>query len=242
MEQRLSSLIQRFLTIFFRYLYTHLAIFYDAVAWTSSMGQWRQWQSAAIIDFKEGAILELGHGPGHVQLDLHQSFHTTYGLDLSAQMTKIARRRLRKAGYPMNIVRGKAQVLPFASQSFRSVVSTFPSEYIVDGETLREIWRVLSPDGILIIVGVIEITGKSLPDRFARWLYNTTGQSGAIPHNWEQYFYDHGFDPRLEEVKMQRSRVSRVIARRKQTMPSSGTMAEETDSDHGGSGGTDKSR
>ena len=229
MEKRSNSLIQRFLTIFFHYLYTYLAVFYDAVAWTSSMGQWRQWQSAAMIDFTEGAILELGHGPGHVQLDLHQTSCTTYGLDPSPQMIKMARRRLRKAGYPVNIVRAKAQGLPFAAQSFHSVVSTFPSEYIVDGGTLREVWRVLSPDGVLIIVGVIEITGKSLPDRFARWLYNITGQSGAIPRNWEKYFHNHGFDPRLEEVKMPRSRVSRVIARRKHTLPSSGSLPEETD-------------
>lgn len=242
MEHRLRSLIQHFLTIFFRYLYTDLAAFYDAVAWSSSMGQWRQWQSAAMINFEEGAILELGHGPGHVQLDLHRLSHSTYGLDPSTQMNRMARRRLHRAGYTANIIRGKAQGLPFAAQSFRSVVSTFPSEYIVDSDTLQEVWRVLSPGGILIIVGVIEITGKSLPDRFARWLYNITGQSGSIPGNWEGYFLNHGFDPKLEEVKMPRSRVSRVIARRKPTLPLFSSTVDGADPYQGGSGGTDKSR
>jgi hypothetical protein len=84
----------------------------------------------------------------------------------------------------------------------------------MDPETLKEAYRVLSPNGILVIVGIIEITGSSLPDRFARWLYTVTGQSGSTPLGWDQVLIDHGFQPRLEEINLDRSIVTRIVAMR----------------------------
>ena len=217
MAQTLRSLIQGFLRIFFRYLYTDLAWLYDAVAWASSMGQWRQWQSAMLIDFQPGTVLEMGHGPGHGQLILKQAGQTTFALDPSPQMNRLAKRRLIKSGYRADIIRAIAQSLPFCDGSFSAVVSSFPSEYIMDSETLRETWRVLQPGGSLTIVGIVEITGKSLPDRFSAWLYNITGQSGSVPEYWADIFRKHGFIPRLEQLEMKRARVTRVVAERTST-------------------------
>jgi ubiquinone/menaquinone biosynthesis C-methylase UbiE len=212
MGKQSSTLIQRFLGLFFRYLYTHLAFLYDVVAWTSSMGQWRQWQSAALIHFKPGVILELGHGLGYGQLDLNQAGFNCVALDPSRQMNKLARRRLIRAGYKPDIVCGRAQELPFADQSFSGLMSTFPSEYILDPETLDEAHRVLPQGGSFAIVGFVEITGKALPDRFARWLYRITRQSGPIPTGWIEYFQNHRFTPRLEVVMTPRSKITRVVA------------------------------
>jgi len=217
MAQSLTSLIQGFLRFFFQHLYTDLAYLYDTVAWSSSMGQWRQWQSAMLIDFRPGIILELGHGPGYGQLDLNRAGQTTFALDPSPQMNRLAKRRLRNSGYRADILCGRAQSLPFRNGSFSGVVSSFPSEYIMDPETLQETWRVLQPGGSLTIVGIVEITGKSLPDRFANWLYNITGQSGSIPEHWVEIFRKYRFSPRLEQVQMARARVTRVVAVRAST-------------------------
>jgi hypothetical protein len=66
----------------------------------------------------------------------------------------------------------------------------------------------------LIIVGLIEITGKSLPDRFSRWLYNITGQSGKLPDQWLVFLESPGFKAELETIQLPRSRVTKVVARR----------------------------
>jgi ubiquinone/menaquinone biosynthesis C-methylase UbiE len=215
MAKLLSPILQKFLKVFFQNLYTRLAFLYDAVAWLSSMGQWRQWVRTAQINFEPGLILELGHGPGHLMHDMKQSEYSIIGLDPSQSMNRMAFHRLQSAGYTADIVRGMAQALPFTKGNFSAIVSTFPSEYIFDPNTLSEVHRVLAMDGTLIIVGIVEITGTSIPDRFARWLYTITGQSGPVPNGWEEFLLEHGFEPRLERVILDRSYVTRLVAIRR---------------------------
>jgi ubiquinone/menaquinone biosynthesis C-methylase UbiE len=215
MAKLVNPLIQKFLKVFFHILYTRLAFLYDTVASLSSMGQWQLWRNTAQINVKPGLILELGHGPGHLLRDMKQDGYPIIGLDPSPQMNRLAQHRLLKQGHRADIVRGKAQSLPFSDQVFNSIVSTFPSEYIIDPDTLTEAHRVLSNAGVLTIVGIVEITGSSISDRFARWLYTITGQSGPVPYGWEEHLQNYGFDPRLEQVVLDRSRVTRVVAIRK---------------------------
>src|SRR5689334_21291852 len=55
------------LHIFFYLLYHPFAAAYDLVASTVSLGRWKDW-ILSVIPFLEGnQILEIGHGPGHLQ-------------------------------------------------------------------------------------------------------------------------------------------------------------------------------
>ncbi len=60
--------------------------------------------------------------------------------------------RKRRIGQPTWIIQGSAQHLPFSDRSFDTVVSTFPTEYIYDPDTLAEIERILRPGGRVIII------------------------------------------------------------------------------------------
>jgi ubiquinone/menaquinone biosynthesis C-methylase UbiE len=207
MEKRFPRLVIGIFRFFFKHLYTTFAWAYDWVAWISSMGQWRRWQSVAVRRYPPGRVLELGHGPGHVLIDLSRLGNAPYGLDPSPQMSAIAARRLRLQSCALNLVRGRAESLPFKPGSFRTIIATFPSEYIFEESTLSEISRVLPEGGELIVVGVASITGRALYDRFASWLYRITGQSGEPEPAWIVPFKTKSLHPWIEIVEQSRARV-----------------------------------
>ena len=199
--------------LLFGLLYTSAAWSYDLVAWLSSGGEWRTWTKTAYINFPEGPILELGHGPGHIQVDLHKGKKKAFGLDPSRQMSRMASRKLRAIGGPINLCRGRAQKLPFESSNFGTLVSTFPSDYIFDPDTLSEAYRVLSPKGILIVIAYVKITGTSIIDNLLRWAFRITGQSneeGQI--RILERFEGAGFDARFDVVQLKRAEVFRIVA------------------------------
>ena len=136
----------------FERFYRQGAWTYDGVAWLVSQGHWVRW-ILAVRSHLAGAVLELGCGTGHLQAALPCAgvwLHA--GLDLSPDMLRISKRRLRRLGRPLRLLRARGQQLPFPAASFDRVVATFPAEYILSPQTLREVWRVLRPGGQLLIV------------------------------------------------------------------------------------------
>ena len=205
------------LRVFFKHLYTTFAWAYDLVAWTTSMGQWKTWQSAAYHDHLESPILELGQGPGHLLLDFHRKGYNVVGIDVSKQMTRITARRLQRNGFQPAVLRAHAQYIPLPANTFAAIIATFPSEYILERETLREIRRVLRPGGELIVIGVESITGRGLHDRLANRLYRFTGQAGDPVDEWMQPLAELDFIPKLERVQQPRANVLRFRARKPTT-------------------------
>jgi ubiquinone/menaquinone biosynthesis C-methylase UbiE len=163
------NLLQRFMRVFFNLLYHPFAFTYDLVAATVSFGKWNDWVYSAIPFIEGTCILELGHGPGHLQRTLQNLGLVTVAMDESAPMGSLAKRRL---GSSHRLTRALAQKIPFASKSFDSVISTFPSEYIFDTQTLSEAHRVLRSSGRLIVLLAAWPRNPILG-----WLFKVTGQS-----------------------------------------------------------------
>jgi ubiquinone/menaquinone biosynthesis C-methylase UbiE len=212
----MESLARTFLSAsfrqFFKLLYTTFAWAYDLVSWTTSMGQWKTWLLTSWEVLPDGNILEVGHGPGHLLLKLSQNKRVGIGVDASAQMGRMATKRLHKHGYEPRIIQALSQRLPLTSSYFAGVVSTFPSEYIIDPDTISEIWRVLQPDGIFVIISSAQITGRNLPDRFAALLFRISGQSAEPGKSWNELLDHHGFSTHIDHVSQSRATVIRVIA------------------------------
>lgn len=117
-------------------------------------GQWRVWQRLVLPRLCGHEVLELGCGLGDLLADLLAEGYDCRAIEQSPQMVAAARATLlkRQVGQTAWIIEGSAQHLPFADSSFDAVVSTFPSDYIYDPQTIAEIARVLRPGGQLIIV------------------------------------------------------------------------------------------
>lgn len=202
--------MRRFMRFFYFLLYHSFAFTYDLVAWVVSFGKWNDWV-LSIFPLLEGTrILELGHGPGHLQRFLLDQGLSPVALDESTQMGLIAKRRL---GAKHKLSRGLAQSLPYPTGYFDTVVSTFPSEYIFDQNTLNEIRRVLKPLGKLVILPV------AFPsNRFLKWLYKVTGETpealdNALRDGVQQLFEKAGFQIEVQVKETKESRLLIVIAR-----------------------------
>lgn len=209
--------MRAFLRLAFGLLYNQMAWSYDLVSWVVSAGQWRSWQRSALPYLAGRPVLEVAHGTGNLLLDLVSLGLQPVGLDLSQAMSGIASRKLkRRLGsdeLPVPLVQGRADNLPFATGSLSSVVSTFPTEFIVQADVIGEFYRVLRPGGACVCVPAAQITGPAIFDRWAAWLFRVTGQSAT---GWFAPLVDRftaaGFRARLELVRQPRSRVMVVVA------------------------------
>jgi len=169
-------IITRLMRFFFHHFYHTFAWTYDFVSAVVSIGRWRDWIQAVIPFITGTHILEIGHGPGHLQRLLRTRGWSAVGLDESRQMGLLAGRNSHGSA---DLARGLAQSLPFPSQFFDCVVSTFPSEYIFDPRTLSDVHRVLHDGGRFIVLPVAWIIGRSVLDRFSAWLFRVTGETPA---------------------------------------------------------------
>ena len=117
-------------------------------------GQWRIWQRLVIPRIYGKDVLELGCGLGDLQADMQEAGYTCHAIEHSPEMVSSARATLkkRKVGTETQIIQGSAQHLPFAAETFDTIVSTFPSEYIYDPPTISEVKRVLRPGGRIIVI------------------------------------------------------------------------------------------
>ncbi len=199
------------LRLFFHHLYHRFAWAYDFVAAVVSLGQWNEWATNA-LQFVEGKhILEIGCGPGHLQRALAERRVFTVGLDESREMLKLARQRLGRAGI---LTRGRAQSLPFATEAFDAVLCTFPSEYILDANSLSSIWRVMNKRGKLIV-----LAGAWPHHPLLTWLYRVTGETPTRAVELFAAWYVEplqraGFTPRASIVRTASASLLYILATR----------------------------
>ena len=208
---------RRFMRFAFGLLYHQLAWTYDLVSWIVSMGQWRSWQRAALPYLRGRRVLEMAHGTGNLLLDLVSLGFQPVGVDASPAMGRVAGGKLKRAlggpELPLPLVRGLVQALPFAPRCFQSLLSTFPSEFVADPAAIAEFYRLLTPGGVFVCVPAAQITGGSLGDRWAAWLFRVTGQGAG---NWFApllaRYTAAGFQAHVELVRQPRSVVTVFIA------------------------------
>ncbi|MEM7117802.1 MAG: methyltransferase domain-containing protein [Chloroflexota bacterium] len=204
----------------FRLLYYELAWTYDVVSWVVSLGAWRDWQRAALPFLHGKRILEIAHGPGHMLVELFAQRKRVMGLDLSFYMSHQAQRTLARHGAEVPLLLGRVQDLPLPAESFDSVLSTFPTEFIMERETLTAVYRLLKPNGRFVIVPEGHLTGASWLHRFIDWLFVITGQReglfetdvAAFWEPWRQHFVAAGFQTEIHQIGLQGSVATVIVA------------------------------
>jgi len=192
---------------FFYLLYHQFSWIYDLVAWMVSLGQWQTWVNSVIPYIHTSLVLELGHGPGHLQAALHQQGIPCIGLDLSKQMGRQAYRRLQNIHIQPDLINARSQQMPFAGGAFPQIVATFPSEYIAEPNTLSEIYRILTPGGTAVVLLFAWITGQNAIEKLASWLFRVTGESPIWNDSFLTPARSAGFIANYETIVLPKSKL-----------------------------------
>jgi ubiquinone/menaquinone biosynthesis C-methylase UbiE len=135
------------LNALFAALYDQLAPAYDAIAALAFAGEWARWRELAARFADRTPIVEIGCGTGHTVASLSRDGLPVIGLDASSRMLAQARRRA--VG---RLARARAERLPLRAGSVGTILSIFPTRYILEPATWREVERALAPGGRLVVV------------------------------------------------------------------------------------------
>lgn len=209
----------------FHLFYNPFAFTYDPISALVSRGHWRDWTRAAIPYIVGTRVLEIPCGTGNLLLDLCDAGYRPIGVDLSSAMLRISRNKLRakhsqtksplapliKGGWG-DLAQARAQTLPFPSQSFDSIVTTFPPGFIFDPVALAELYRVLNSNGRVIWVDAGRLLPRDAWSRALNAALDATGGEGNFEQVASNALGRAGFESRSETLRDEASVVTVVIA------------------------------
>lgn len=200
--------------------YSKMSRTYDLFAGTSEA----KYRDMALkhLNIKIGEqVLEIGFGTGHSLKQMSESVGETgkvYGIDISSGMLKVARKRLTKAELLdwVELTCGDAVKLPYENSKFDAVFMSFTLELFDTPEIpkiLKEIKRVLKPNGRLGIVSMSKGNGASRLLKLYEWTHRKFPKyADCRPIYVEQSIADAGFELEYKEkVKLSGLPVEIVI-------------------------------
>ena len=121
---------------------------------------------AVIVPRASGAVLEIGMGSGHNLGFYGSDVKALQGVEPSAELAAMARKRMGDVSFPVEIAEVSAENLPFDDNSYDSAVVTWALCSIPDmAAALAEVRRVLKPAGALHFVE----HGRAPERSVARW-------------------------------------------------------------------------
>lgn len=161
-----------------REAYDRISKFYDYTEWIFEKKCINT--ALKLLDIKEGeVVLEIGCGTGNALIKIAEYVGKSgiaYGIDISPKMLeKTNRKILNKAlSDKVKLTCGDALKLPYEDRKFNAVFLSFTLELFDTPEIpeiLREIERVLKPNGRLGVVSISKENGNSLFLRLYEWTH-----------------------------------------------------------------------
>jgi ubiquinone/menaquinone biosynthesis C-methylase UbiE len=171
-------------------------VFYNALTATSIFQRHYDAVALDILSYgPKGSILDIGTGPGWLLIKLHQhaSRLRISGLDTAAAMVAKARDNMAEAGLAaeIEIKEGNASRLPFADNTFETIVSTGSLHHWKEPiSALNEIHRVLKAGGNALLYDIVSDTPKAVLREMACG-YGRLKTMLFWLHAFEEPFYSH---------------------------------------------------
>ncbi|MCY0879911.1 MAG: class I SAM-dependent methyltransferase [Firmicutes bacterium] len=175
-------------------VFDHIARGYDAWSRLLSADGIQRWHYDALLamDIRPGdRVLDVGAGTGTNTLAMALKAGPSgavVGLDPSpAMLSEAARRRLEPGSAPIQWVQGVGEALPFPDRHFDVVTAQFSLRNMDDWvQGLKEMVRVLKPDGRLVILDVVQptLTRGVVAWRLLRRVTDLVGRDETAGYRW----------------------------------------------------------
>lgn len=184
--------------------YGWLTSFYDLlIRWTTGEATFKRSLVRQAQIQKGHRVLDLGCGTATLTIMIKKMHPEAevIGLDGDPKILGIARAKVTKAGLDITLNQGMAFELPYDNSSFDRVISSLVFHHLTaenKKRTLREVFRVLQPDGELYVADFgkpSNILGYFI-SLITRWFEEARDNiKGLLP----EMFREAGFDP-VEEL------------------------------------------
>lgn len=113
---------------------------------------WRNWLKHVLPHIQGPKVLEVSFGTGYLLTQYADTFET-YGIDYNVDLIAVARKNLEHKGLPIRIVRGNVEALPYADNTFDTLVNTMAFSAYPDAQkAMSELYRVIKPGGKLLLI------------------------------------------------------------------------------------------
>ncbi len=141
---------------------------------------------------KHPRVLDVGCGPGNFICCCVRAFPQSQitGLDAAAELLEYSRTRVPNA----HLIQGDAEHLPFGEARFDVLAALQVIEHLYHpGRFIEESWRVLAPEGILLLAtpNPAGLAARLLKDHWQG--YREDHVSLKPPREWRQCLLDAGF-------------------------------------------------
>lgn len=188
----------QFFDLFYRAYHAWPTI-YDGVTQLITVGQWEKWQDRVFDDLTGKKVLEIGVGPGKLLIRMAKKGFRVTGIELRKGMAYEARKRVKNAGFEVDILHQSIYHLPFKDESFDAIVLTFVLAEIADlDKAIMEMERVLKRSGKVIIIAGGLPKDKNI---IAKLLFKLIGIQTTLrlERNNQEEFEKYGFKTKRED-------------------------------------------
>ena len=112
---------------------------------------WKKWIGSVLPFIKGPNVLEISFGTAYL-LSHYAAQHNTFAMDYNTKFVKLAN---KKIGTLAKFQQADVEHMPYASNSFDSIINTMAFSGYPDGKkALMEMKRILKPNGQLIMVDI----------------------------------------------------------------------------------------
>lgn len=187
--------------------YDRMSRIFDCITGTFEKKYWNM--ALEKLNIKDGEIvLEVGFGTGRCLVEIAKRVGNkgkTYGIDISSGMLKMTRKRLKKEGLAdkVKLYCGDAMSMHYEDNKFDAVFMSFTLELFDTPEipaVLKEMKRVLKPEGRLGVVSMSKEVGESVSLKVYEWFHkNFPALVDCRPIYVEQSIKDAGYKIRYKE-------------------------------------------